>query len=170
MTFILWFFVRSPLVMFSFSRESRLVTIRELYMMYPWECWNELLVAGRFSCRNQRALGKRRWDRATSSAAEVNICPPNPACRLYVPHVCPVPSLFQWLAGFHKTFMFCYCKAKYGYDVKLIRCCPQYDVKLMWRHRGNDIVSVAAICVAAICAAAQLILFFFLVIPDLLCS
>ena len=32
-----------------------------------------------------------------------------------------------------------------GYDVKLIRCCPQYDVKLMWRHRGNDIVSVAAI-------------------------
>ena len=47
-----------------------------------------------------------------------------------------------------------------GYDVKLIRCCPQYDVKLMWRHRGNDIVSVAAICVAAICAAAQLIFFF----------
>ena len=43
-----------------------------------------------------------------------------------------------------------------GYDVKLIRCCPQYDVKLMWRHRGNDIVSVAAICVAAICATAQL--------------
>ena len=41
------------------------------------------------------------------------------------------------------------------YDVKLIRCCPQYDVKLMWRHRGNDIVSVAAIC-----AAAQLILLF----------
>ena len=29
-----------------------------------------------------------------------------------------------------------------GYDVKLIRCCPQYDVKLMWRHQGNDIVSV----------------------------
>ena len=47
-----------------------------------------------------------------------------------------------------------------GYDVKLIRCCPQYDVKLMWRHRGNDIVSVAAICVAAICAAAQLIFLF----------
>ena len=34
-------------------------------------------------------------------------------------------------------------------------CCPQYDVKLMWRHRGNDIVSVAAIC-----AAAQLIFLF----------
>ena len=48
----------------------------------------------------------------------------------------------------------------YGYDVKLIRCCPQYDVKLMWRHRGNDIVSVAAICVVAICAAAQLIFLF----------
>ena len=47
-----------------------------------------------------------------------------------------------------------------GYDVKLIRCCPQYDVKLMWRHRGNDIVSVAAICVAANCAAAQLIFLF----------
>ena len=47
-----------------------------------------------------------------------------------------------------------------GYDVKLIRCCPQYNVKLMWRHRGNDIVSVAAICVAAICAAAQLIFLF----------
>ena len=45
-----------------------------------------------------------------------------------------------------------------GYDVKLICCCPQlYDVKLMWRHRGNDIVSVAAICIAAICATAQLI-------------
>ena len=42
-----------------------------------------------------------------------------------------------------------------GYDVRLIRCCPQYDVKLMWRHRGNDIVSVAAIC-----AAAQLIFLF----------
>ena len=42
-----------------------------------------------------------------------------------------------------------------GYDVKLIRCCPQYDVKLVWRHRGNDIVSVAAIC-----AAAQLIFLF----------
>ena len=50
-----------------------------------------------------------------------------------------------------------------GYDVKLIRCCPQYDVKLMWRqwrHRGNDIVSVAAICVVAICAAVQLIFLF----------
>ena len=53
----------------------------------------------------------------------------------------------------HKTL-------KSGYDVKLIRCCPQYDVKLMWRHRGNDIVSVAAICVAAIYAAAQLIFLF----------
>ena len=42
-----------------------------------------------------------------------------------------------------------------GYDVKLIRCCPQYDVKLMWRHRGNDIMSFAAIC-----AAAQLIFLF----------
>ena len=29
-------------------------------------------------------------------------------------------------------------------------CCPQYDVKLMWHHRGNDIVSVAAICAAAL--------------------
>ena len=47
-----------------------------------------------------------------------------------------------------------------GYDVNLIRCCPQYDVKLMWRHRGNDIASIAAICVAAICAAAQLIFLF----------
>ena len=47
-----------------------------------------------------------------------------------------------------------------GYDVKLIRCCPQYDINLMWRHRENDIVSVAAICVAAICAAAQLIFLF----------
>ena len=35
------------------------------------------------------------------------------------------------------------------------RCCPQYDVKLMWRNRGDDIVSVAAIC-----AAAQLIFLF----------
>ena len=42
-----------------------------------------------------------------------------------------------------------------GYDIKLIRCCPQYDVKLIWRHRENDIVSVAAIC-----AAAQLIFIF----------
>ena len=39
-----------------------------------------------------------------------------------------------------------------GYDIKLVRCCPQYDIKLMWHHRGNDIVSVAAIC-----ATAQLI-------------
>ena len=46
------------------------------------------------------------------------------------------------------------------YDVELIRCFPQYDVKLMWRHRGNNIVSVAAICVAAICTAAQLIFLF----------
>ena len=28
---------------------------------------------------------------------------------------------------------------------------------VLWRHRGNDIVSVAAICVAAICATAHLI-------------
>ena len=42
-----------------------------------------------------------------------------------------------------------------GYDIKLIRCSPQYDVKLIWRHRGNDIVSVAAIC-----ASAQLIFLF----------
>ena len=41
-----------------------------------------------------------------------------------------------------------------------VGCCPQYDVKLMWRHQGNDTVSVAAICVAAICAAAQLIFLF----------
>ena len=41
------------------------------------------------------------------------------------------------------------CSACPGLDIKLIRCCPQYDVKLMWRHRGNDIVSVAAICAAA---------------------
>ena len=41
------------------------------------------------------------------------------------------------------------------YDFKLIGYCPQNDVKLMWRHRGNDIVSVAAIC-----AAAQLIFLF----------
>ena len=46
-----------------------------------------------------------------------------------------------------------------GYDVKLIRCCPQYDVKLMWHHRGNDIVSVAAICVAAICTEQLIFLF-----------
>ena len=58
---------------------------------------------------------------------------------------------------FHPGVHIQYCP---GYDVKLIRCCPQYDVKLMWRHRGNDIVSVAAICVAAICAAAQLIFLF----------
>ena len=32
--------------------------------------------------------------------------------------------------------------------INIIRCCPQYDDKLMWRHRGNDIVSVAAICAA----------------------
>ena len=43
----------------------------------------------------------------------------------------------------------------HGEDVKIIRCCPQYDVKLMWHHRGNDIVSVAAIC-----ATAQLIFLF----------
>ena len=43
-----------------------------------------------------------------------------------------------------------------GLDIKLIRCCNQYDGKLiMWRLGGNDIVSVAAIC-----AAAQLIFFF----------
>ena len=44
-----------------------------------------------------------------------------------------------------KTLMSCYP----GQDVKLIRCCPQYDAKLMWRHRANNIVSVAAICAAA---------------------
>ena len=36
-----------------------------------------------------------------------------------------------------------------GKDVEIIRYCPQYGVKLMWHHRGNDIVSVAAICAAA---------------------
>ena len=42
-----------------------------------------------------------------------------------------------------------------GKTLKLIRSCPQYGIKLMWRHRGNDIVSVAEIC-----AAAQLIFLF----------
>ena len=62
---------------------------------------------------------------------------------------------FEWISSSDKFAYSCP-----GYDVKLIRCCPQYNVKLMWRHRGNDIVSVAAICVAAICAAAQLIFVF----------
>ena len=47
-----------------------------------------------------------------------------------------------------------------GLDIKLIRCCP--DV-LVWRHQGNDIVSVAAVCTAMIdflCSG----------VPDLLCS
>ena len=35
-----------------------------------------------------------------------------------------------------------------GYDIKLIQC-PDYDVELIWRQQGNDIVSLAAICAAA---------------------
>ena len=37
-----------------------------------------------------------------------------------------------------------------GYDVKLIRCCPEYDAKLIWHPQGKDIVSAAAICAAAV--------------------
>ena len=31
-------------------------------------------------------------------------------------------------------------------DVKLIRCCPDHDFKLIWRQQGHDIVSLTAIC------------------------
>ena len=50
-----------------------------------------------------------------------------------------------------------------GYDIKLIRCCHDYDVKLIWCQQGNDIVSLAAICAAAVDI-------YCLVVPDLLCK
>ena len=50
-----------------------------------------------------------------------------------------------------------------GYDVKLIRCCPDCDDKLIWRQYGNDIVSMAAICAATVD-------FLCLVVPNLRCS
>ena len=43
-----------------------------------------------------------------------------------------------------------------GYDVKLIRRCPEYDVKLIWHQQGKDIVRVAAICVSAVNFLLQL--------------
>ena len=66
-----------------------------------------------------------------------------------------VPKSLKYLKYFGEVENRLTLKRGPGYDVKLIRCCPQYDVKLMWRHRGNDIVSVAAIC-----ATTQLIFLF----------
>ena len=48
-------------------------------------------------------------------------------------------------------------------EIKLIRCCLQYDIKLMWRHQGDDSVGVAGICTATVDFSC-------IVVPDLLCS
>ena len=37
-----------------------------------------------------------------------------------------------------------------GYDVKLIRRCPDYDVKFIWHQQEKDILSVASICAAGV--------------------
>ena len=50
-----------------------------------------------------------------------------------------------------------------GYGVKLIRCCLDYDINLLWRQQRNDIVSLAATFAATVD-------FLCLVVPDLLCS
>ena len=78
-----------------------------------------------------------------------------------IPSIYPLPSLLIKLGNKALSDVFCTCLCLLNVHVlgmtlkKLIRCCPQYDVKLMWRHRGNDFASVAAIC-----AAVQLIFLF----------
>ena len=49
-----------------------------------------------------------------------------------------------------------------GEDVKLIRCCPENDVEISWRHLGNDI--------ECCCNLRRCGWFSLLVVSDLLCS
>ena len=62
----------------------------------------------------------------------------------FFPHVCTYQLCAMKNDSFSHVYFFIVCR------FQICRLCgPQYGVKLLWRHLGNYIASVAAICVHA---------------------
>ena len=77
-------------------------------------------------------------------------------CQTFILELHSLYTPFSFAPGASFVCLFvCLCVG-----LTIIKCFPKHVSKLMWRHLGNDVVSVAAICVTAICAAAQLIFLF----------
>ena len=63
-------------------------------------------------------------------------------------------SKFRIISGVPSKFLprlNCTWTSSPEYVVKLVRCGPAYDVTPLWRQQETDIVSVPAICAAAVC-------------------